>query len=328
MRRASHQTALDQRSYSTARSYALKAETSLTHISGTGNKAAKAEAQPAALPGMLSTGSKREEEQRSKHFQLLREKISVAVSVAELGTSEFARAARGFLNASPPPPVSAMGAAPSTSSGRDNSATNTAHFISSGDIGLYGVLCGMATMDRDQFKRLVLDNVTLRPFLEHTPFLKELILLYHNSKFLAALQLLEHNMARLILDIHLSRHVNRLLGMIKDRMVQFYLTPFRAVKIDKMAGAFGWDAGVTEMEVIRLVEDGKVQVRVDTRDRVSWRPGWSLVWRCLVPDPFQPPIVRRRPCTLTTRTSAMPCTARRSRSPQPMTRPLALWPTA
>lgn len=209
---------------------------------------------------------KREEEARSKRYRQIEEKLSVANAIAELGQSEYANAARRLLNVSPPDPSSST-ATPSSS--RENAATSTAHYIPAADIGLYGVLCAMASFSRAQFKRMVVENANLRPYLEHTPFLKEVIQHYYNSRFLSALQLLDENASRMRLDLHLARHVDDLLKRIKDKMVEQYLEPFRSVKIDKMAGAFGWDAAVLEKILVKLIEGGSLKARIDKEAQVS-----------------------------------------------------------
>lgn len=212
---------------------------------------------------MVNAGpGKKEEESRSKHFQLMSEKLSVALAVSNLGQAEFTKAARGFLHLSAPQPTA------TTSSSRDSAATNTSHYISHGDIGLYGVLCGMASFDRDQFKRMILDNANLRPYLEHNPFLKDLILKYYSSRFLQALQILEENMSRLLLDIHLSKHVGTIVDRIKDRMLELYFEPYRSVKFEKMATNFGMDLPALQSQVTRLIKRGTLKARINSRDQV------------------------------------------------------------
>jgi COP9 signalosome complex subunit 1 len=183
-----------------------------------------------------------------------------------MGQNEYDRAARGFLNVSPPQPTSSS---LSSSHGRENASTGATHYIPPADIGLYGILCGMATFSRQQFKRLVIDNANIRPYLEHTPFLKDLIQLYYNSRFLPALQSLEDNMTRLRLDIHLAAHVHDLMAKIKDKMVEQYFEPFRSVKIEKMASAFGWNVTALEKTLVRLIEGGSMKARIDKQAQVS-----------------------------------------------------------
>ena len=265
------QTALDQCSYPTVRNHATKAEVALASLSGpikpSGEASSSSASRAANLPGMLNTNQpgRREEEARSKNFQMLGEKLSVAKAVADMGQGAFSAAARAFLNVSPPQtaPTSLL------STSRDSASNNTSHYISAADISLYGVLCGMASLDREQLKRMVLDNASLRPYLEHSPFLKDLIHKYYNSKFLEALQIVDLNKSRLLLDIHLSMHVPALIGKIKDKMLELYLEPFRAVKIHKMASAFGWSPKTLEEEVTKLIKTGQLKARMDKCEMVA-----------------------------------------------------------
>ena len=197
---------------------------------------------------------------------MLGEKLSIAKAVADMGQAAFETAARVFLNISPPQPSSTISSSPSIS--RESASTNTGHYISAADIGLYGVLCGMASLDRTQFKRLVVDNASLRSYLVYSSFLKDLILKYYNSKYLEALQILEQNMSRLLLDIHLSPHVPALMGKIKEKMLELYFQPFTSVKIEKMAAAFGWSPEIIEEESVKLIKAGQMKARIDKREMV------------------------------------------------------------
>lgn len=219
---------------------------------------------------------KREEQARSKRYQMLGEKLHVANAVAEMAQGDYAKAAREFLNVSPPQVSMSNNA---SSSSRENAATSATHYIPPADIGLYGVLCAMASFERPQFKRMVVDNADLRPYLEYTPFLKDVIQHYYNSRFLQALQSLEENSTRLRLDIHLARHVEDVLKRIKDKMVEQYVGPFRSVKIDKMASSFGWNSDALEEVLVRLIEVGSLKARIDKRAQVcsgQIRHKWTL----------------------------------------------------
>lgn len=250
----------------------IKAESALASISGPSkgpNEAGTAgSSRGVSLPGMLASAQpgRREEEARSKHYQMMSDKLSVANAVANLGQRELEKAARGFLNVSPP--VLGGTASTSSTSARENASTGTAHYIPPADIGLYGVLTAMATFSRTQFKRLVIDNSNLRPYLEYTPFLKELIQQYYNSRFLSVLDTLNQNMTRLQLDVHLAAQVDFIMAKIKDKIVELYFEPFSSVKIDKMAAALGWDAATLEAAVVRLIESGSMKARIDKRAQV------------------------------------------------------------
>lgn len=267
------QTALDQSAYATVRSHVIKAESALNSITGSSKSAGDAgsggTSRGVSLPGMLASAQpgKREEEARSKRYQMLGEKLQVASAIAEMGQSEYTKAAREFLNVSPPQASNS-----SSSSSRENAATSAAHYVPPADIGLYGVLCAMASFSRSQFKRLVVDNSNLRPYLEHTPFLKDVIQHYYNSRFLQALQILDENSTRMRLDIHLARHVNEILRKIKDKMVEQYFEPFRSVQIEKMASAFGWNAAALEKTLVRLIESGSMKARIDKQAQVTSFP--------------------------------------------------------
>lgn len=244
----------------------MKAEHALSSVTGSAKSVETAASRGVNLPGMLAANQpgRREEEARTRQLQFLGEKLTVANAVASLGQSDYKGAARGLLNISSPQ----SGSIAAVSSSRESTSTNTAHYISNADIGLYGVLCGMATLTRPEFKRLVLENAEFRPYLEHNSFLKDVMLQYYTSKFQSAIHILEKNMSRMLLDIHLFKHVAHLVGRIKDKMVELYFEPFKAVKLDKMAVSLGWDSKMLEHELVRLIQNGTLKARINTMTKV------------------------------------------------------------
>jgi len=71
-----------------------------------------------------------------------------------------------------------------------------------------------------------------------------------------------------LLDIHLSRHVETLFGLIRNRAMVQYFTPYSAVNLHKMAEAFDRDVAVLEKELAQLISDGHISARIDSHNKV------------------------------------------------------------
>jgi len=144
------------------------------------------------------------------------------------------------------------------------------------DIAVYGGLCALASMDRNELQRRVLDsaNGMFRGFLELEPQIRRAISFFCNSKFRPCLEILQSYRPDYLLDIYLQRHVSTLYSLIRVKSIQQYLVPFSTVTLDEMAKIFapsvlGGTAKPTDtaspfvQELIKLIEDGTLNARID-----------------------------------------------------------------
>lgn len=72
------------------------------------------------------------------------------------------------------------------------------------------------------------------------------------------------------MDIHLAAHAKNLENHIKDKAVCLYFKPFGAVRMESMGKALGWDVETVEREVVRLIQKGEIEGRVDSQNKVRY----------------------------------------------------------
>jgi COP9 signalosome complex subunit 1 len=146
--------------------------------------------------------------------------------------------------------------------------------LTSNDVAVYGGFCALASMDRNELQRRVLDNSSFRNFLELEPHIRRAISFFCSSKFRPCLDILEAYRADYLLDIHLQRHVSALYSRVRTKSIRQYLVPFSRVTLDAMAKVFTPSAigGTAEpagfnspfvQELIRLIEDNTLNARID-----------------------------------------------------------------
>lgn len=68
--------------------------------------------------------------------------------------------------------------------------------------------------------------------------------------------------------MHLSIHVKQLTNMIRNWAVVLYFQPFKSIRLDRMASAFGWTVEEVEQNVVSLIQSGQIQGRVDSQNKV------------------------------------------------------------
>ncbi|KAJ5114518.1 COP9 signalosome subunit 1 (CsnA) [Penicillium alfredii] len=183
-------------------------------------------------------------------------KISAALGLAQMHAESYGDAARSFLGT--PPTL----------------GDSFNELITSNDVAVYGGLCALASMDRNELQRRVLENQSFRNFLELEPHIRRAITFFCNSKFRPCLDILDNYRSDYLLDIHLQRHVNALYTRIRTKAIEQYLVPFSRVTLDSMATIFaphvvGGEARPTGtgspfvQELIRLIKKGVIEARID-----------------------------------------------------------------
>ncbi|EED16108.1 COP9 signalosome subunit 1 (CsnA), putative [Talaromyces stipitatus ATCC 10500] len=183
-------------------------------------------------------------------------KISSASGLAQLGQGNYLEAANQLLNADP------------------TLGDTYNEVLTANDVAVYGGLCALASMDRNELQRRVLENSQFRNYLELEPHIRRAISAFCNSKFRACLDILEEYRADYLLDIHLQRHIPALYNRIRTKSIQQYALPFSRVSLEAMAKVFapeivGGVASPTDIsspfvqELIKLIENGTLDARID-----------------------------------------------------------------
>ncbi|KAF8513194.1 26S proteasome subunit RPN7-domain-containing protein [Gautieria morchelliformis] len=140
--------------------------------------------------------------------------------------------------------------------------------VAPGDIAIYGTLCALACLSRSAIRASLLENATFGVYIEQEPYVREMIDAYMNSKFKTVLELLERYSTRHYLDIHLFPHVLELTALIRDRALVLYFQPFQSIRLERMGDAFGMDVEEIERQVVRLIQSGRIQARVDSQNKI------------------------------------------------------------
>lgn len=146
--------------------------------------------------------------------------------------------------------------------------------ISGNDIAVYGGLCALASMDRNELQQNVLAHSDFRNFLELEPHIRRAITLFCNSKYSACLEVLEGYRTDYLLDVYLSRVLATIYGKIRTKSIVQYFIPFSCVTLDEMATKFqltGEYASIEE-ELEDMINNGILNARIDLVDRLLISP--------------------------------------------------------
>ncbi|KAF8863794.1 COP9 signalosome-like protein complex subunit 1 [Acephala macrosclerotiorum] len=140
--------------------------------------------------------------------------------------------------------------------------------ISPNDIAVYGGLCALATMERNDLNKRVLENSNFRTYLELEPHIRRAIGFFVNSRYSQCLTVLESYRADYLLDIHLSKHVDDLYYMVRSKSIVQYFIPFSCVTLDSLNEAFAAPGKTIDKELAMMIKNQELEARIDTQNRL------------------------------------------------------------
>ena len=141
--------------------------------------------------------------------------------------------------------------------------------ITPNDIAVYGGLCALATMDRNELQANVLENSSFRTYLELEAHIRRAITFFINSKYTSCLEVLESYRTDYLLDIHLQKHFDDLYQLVRSKSIVQYFIPFSKVTLDELNKAFMPPGKSIEKELVQMIMRKELNARIDTIDRVS-----------------------------------------------------------
>lgn len=187
-------------------------------------------------------------------------KLSAASGLTYMAQAKFKEAAGEFISTNPRMSQAKL----------DDPADEESYneVLTPNDIAVYGGLCALASMTREELQKQVLDNSGFRNYLELEPHIRRAISYFVSSKYSACLFILDSYKADYLLDIYLQRHIHQLYYEIRSKAIQQYFIPFSCVTLSALATAFNTDEPNIEFELTQMIKRGNLDARLDLVDRV------------------------------------------------------------
>ncbi|KAI0455206.1 26S proteasome subunit RPN7-domain-containing protein [Xylaria acuta] len=171
--------------------------------------------------------------------------------LAYLGSQKYAEAAKCFLDAGDP-----------------NKCHRFNDVASANDVATYGGLLALASMERNELQRKVLENSSFRNYLELEPHIRKAVSMFVNCRYSACLEILERYRSDYLLDLHLQTHVPNIFALIRKKCIIQYLVPFSCVTLDSMNAVFAKPDESLEAELISMIKSGALKARINTIDKL------------------------------------------------------------
>jgi len=176
---------------------------------------------------------------------LVRDKLYAAYALVYLSQSDYLEVARKFLNID------------------GNIIGKFPHIISTEDIAIFATICALATFDRTDIRKSLMENRKFKSILEQVPSMRLLVQEFLDRKFSSVRCRLEELRPLLSLDIHFNSHIDKIFKLILDKMIIQYFAPYAKVDLTKMAAELGLDAKTLEASLFALISKGKLAALID-----------------------------------------------------------------
>jgi COP9 signalosome complex subunit 1 len=196
-------------------------------------------------------------EEKAKYEPIL----FACVGLAHLQQSNYRDAARAFLN------VDQKYMTPEAQGG----VTFQKQIMTPNDVAIYGGLSALATMDRAELQRRVLDNASFRPLLELEPHIRRAISMFCSSKYKSCLEVLEQYTADYLLDMYLQKHFLKLYQLVRSKCIVQWFSAYSRVTWDEIATQFpnSLSSANLEEELADMIKSGDLDARIDLVDKVD-----------------------------------------------------------
>lgn len=151
--------------------------------------------------------------------------------------------------------------------------TNQFHnVIAPEDIALYGSILGLASMDRNALRSMIIESNTFQQRLELLPKMRDSLRYFERADYGQGLRLLYSMESEMRLDLHLGPHVDNLFSKIKERCMVLYFYPYSCVSLKTMGECFFMTLTEVEEAVEKLILEGRIkEARINAKDNTLIR---------------------------------------------------------
>jgi len=138
------------------------------------------------------------------------------------------------------------------------------------DVSTYGAICALATFDRKELKRKLLDNKAFKEFLELTPNIRELVMDFYFCRYGKFFERLQRTEPDWRLDLYFYSIVDVIMECIRDKALVQYVTPYTCVYLDEMAKVFCTDVVHLQDELAKLITSHQIEARIDSHRKILY----------------------------------------------------------
>lgn len=178
---------------------------------------------------------------------IVKDKLRIAKALFFLYQSNYEQCARSFLSI--------------------QHSTSSEHqypeVISSHDIAIFTTLCSLATLNRINIRKLLLDNREFKGILDCVPLTRILLNEFLEGKYSSVIEKLNQFKNILSFDLYFHKHIDKVIELIRHHLIITFLTPFSSVHLQDMCQVFNLSQEDIEDILCHLISSSKLQGKID-----------------------------------------------------------------
>jgi COP9 signalosome complex subunit 1 len=140
--------------------------------------------------------------------------------------------------------------------------------LTSLDVVVMAAICALASFDRSEVKKYLMDPPHVKVLLEFVPEVRDVINDFYSSRYATCLRALDVIKDSMLLDIFLRPHIAALQDQVRQRALRQYVMPYLSVDMNKMSTAFNTQVPDLEKELAVLIQEGGIVARIDKAKKV------------------------------------------------------------
>ena len=192
-------------------------------------------------------------EQTCREDKLLFSKYKTFMALLQLHEKDYQSAALSFISIDP------------------NLSGNFPEVIAPEDIAIYAVVCSLASFGRKYFKEKILENYEFKNYLDLVPDIRTLSQSYVSGQYALFFSSLETLRTLLVIDIHISNHIDSLFLLIKENCFSQYLTPYSTVDLNKMSEVMQINEKELESFLAKMISSNKLTMVIDSATQTLYQ---------------------------------------------------------
>ena len=127
----------------------------------------------------------------------------------------------------------------------------------------------MAFFDREELKSQLLDNSDFKFYLELEPHIREAAQAFFSARYSVTLGILDRHRADFAVDIFISPYVDFLYKEIRQKALVQTFFPYSTLELSTLSSRFSTPVFDIAAEIAQLIEDGKINARLDHERHVN-----------------------------------------------------------
>jgi COP9 signalosome complex subunit 1 len=147
--------------------------------------------------------------------------------------------------------------------------------ISNSDVTLFGTICALASFDRNELRKKIVDNIDFKAEMESTKAYvnasKNLASNFCMGQYSNLFSVLKELYPFLRIDVHMSNHVDKLYEKIREKCIAQYFAPYSALDMCRMSEHLQIPLENLYPILVKMISNDQIDAAIDSGSNILYR---------------------------------------------------------